>query len=125
MNASSFRRGDIYRNQGRNTAEVANQAMASREAANPAPSQMGGANQNAPMSGSPATIIITLILIFAALRLFALRSGDGDDYAGIAPSFYNIMVITLAGMLGSTLLKAVAVKSLPENNALRKFVVQG
>lgn len=124
LSAGSFTRGDIYKNQGRNTAEVANQGMATAEAAKPAPSPLGAANTGGPMQGSPAAVIVVIILLFAALRVFSIRSGDGEDYAGVVPSFYNIMVITLAGMLGGTLLKWVVTKALPSNNALRAFVVQ-
>lgn len=125
LNAGSFTRGDIYPRSGRNTAEAANQGMASREATVPTPTQLGSAAGTAPMQGSPAVVLIVLILIFAALRIFAMQADKESEFESIAPSFYNIMVITLAGMLGGTLLKWVAVKALPSNNALRSFIVQG
>ena len=126
MNASSFRMADIYPNTGRNTAETANQATATHEAmTNSGPDMIGSANSAnaAPLVGSPAAIVVALLLVLVALRFF--RSKEGEGNAGITPTFYNIMVITLSAILGSVLLKTLVVKTLPANNSLRAVVLAG
>ena len=117
---------DIYPNAGRNTAETANQGTATHEAmTNAGPAMMGSANapSAAPLQGNPAGIVVALLVVLLALRFF--RTRDGQQNEGIAPTFYNIMVITLSAMLGSILLKTLVVKTLPANNALRAVVIAG
>lgn len=124
MSAASFRSGDIYRGRGRDTAETANSGMAETQGANPAPQMLGAANTGAGyMEGNPAHIMAAILILFFVLRWISIMSSE-DDYSGpIVPSFLNVIIVSLASMVGMTVFKLFAIKTMPENSAARKFIL--
>ena len=120
----SFNKADIngpaY---GQTTGNSGHVGVATRNAqAGVAPISSATATAAARTSGSPVGVLIAVLVLLVLLRFAAGKSGDADDYGAIAPTFWNVMVITLASILGLTLLKAVSIKWLPANNALRQVV---
>lgn len=72
-------------------------------------------------SGSPVGVLVAVLVLLIALRFAAAKVGEQGDYQAIAPTFWNVLVIGLAAILGITLMKAVTLK-LPSGNALRGVV---
>lgn len=122
--ATGLRMADVHGNRaGPNTTESANQGTAAAAIdAGIDPAAVGAAGA-APQSGSAVGAIIAVLVVLIALRFFATRAGEGAQYETLPPTFFNVMTITLAAILGLNFTKFLAGRFLKENNALRTLIV--
>lgn len=58
----------------------------------------------------PLAYWIGLALLLVALMFASQRSGDKEDFRSIRLSVYNIMVVTIACVIGLTILKPLAAR---------------
>lgn len=123
FNAQTLRMADVHGSRmGRDTAEMANQNTAASAIETGITPDQVAASGAANDKGSIVGWLLAVLFLLIVLRFFASKAGDADDYSALAPTFYNVMVITLASVLGLTFTKFLAARFLAENNALRTML---
>ncbi len=61
-------------------------------------------------SGDPVKWWVVLVILMVVLMFTAKKVGDDGRFADLRMSFYNIFVISLASIIGITLLKTIFTK---------------
>ncbi len=75
-----------------------------------------------PTEGSPVAGLIAIAVIIFMMRFAANKVGESNEYSALEPTFFNVMLITLASILGITLMKFASAKLLREGNAFRRLI---
>ena len=73
--------------------------------------------------GAPIAGLLASLVVIFLMRFFANKAGEGEEYSALMPTFFNIMLITLASILGTTLMKFIVVRFLGEGNAFRRLIL--
>lgn len=123
-NRGSFKPADIHGSgYGQGTVNSGHVGMATHNAATGTGAYSTATDSGAARTaGNPVGVLIAVLVLLVLLRFAAGKTGDSEAYGAIAPTAWNILVVTLAAVLGLTLLKAVATKWLPANSALRQII---
>lgn len=62
------------------------------------------------VAGQPVASWIGLVVLLLGLMWLARKTGQAGDFGNLKLSIYNIGVITLAGIVGGSILKVLAVR---------------
>lgn len=114
---------------GRDTSEMGNSGVSRGAAEAPGISAVAtttGAPNSPSMvdtQGAPIAGILAILVVIFLMRFFANKAGESNEYSALMPTFYNIMLITLASVLGVTLMKFIVVRFLAEGNAFRRLIL--